>query len=129
MGANKDKGTSAEREVVKYLRSAYWPHAERRALTGRLDRGDVTGVIGVVFQVKHVKQQRLATWFKEVLEQAANDGGSVPVLVVRTFRKNVRQWDTYVQLNWLLDEDIFPEEVFARMDLETVAHLLHKRGY
>lgn len=129
MGANKDKGTAAEREVVKYLRSKYWPYAERRALTGRLDRGDVTGVLGVVIQVKDVQQKKLGTWFEEVQVQAANDGGSVAVLVVRTFRKNVSKWDTYVQLNWLLDEDMFPPGVFARMDLEAVADLLHKRGY
>jgi hypothetical protein len=47
MTRSKDKGTAAESLVVKYLQSTYWPHAERRALSGGLDKGDITGTPGL----------------------------------------------------------------------------------
>lgn len=51
MSKSKAKGTAAESAVVKYLREQGWPSAERRALNGASDRGDIAGVVGTVICV------------------------------------------------------------------------------
>jgi Holliday junction resolvase len=59
---SKDKGTAAEREVVRYLQT-WWPAAERRALSGNKDKGDVAGIPGVCIEIKaaeitHVEMEK-----------------------------------------------------------------------
>lgn len=49
----KDKGTWAETRVTEFLRDNGWPYAERRALAGVTDKGDITGCPGLVFEVKY----------------------------------------------------------------------------
>ena len=50
---SKDTGTNAETAVATYLRSTgYFPNAERRALAGAYDRGDLTGIGDLVIEVK-----------------------------------------------------------------------------
>jgi hypothetical protein len=44
---SRAKGTSWESAIVTYLIEQGWPHAERRALAGALDKGDITGLPGV----------------------------------------------------------------------------------
>lgn len=44
----KAAGRSWESEIVAALQRHGWPHAERRRLEGRHDRGDIAGVVGVV---------------------------------------------------------------------------------
>src|SRR5690606_4660297 len=48
----RDTGTRAETAVVRYRRDHGWPHAERRALRGNQDAGDITGTPGVCWSVK-----------------------------------------------------------------------------
>ena len=68
----RGKGTHAETQVVNYLIDHGWPHAERRALNGSRDRGDVAGIPGVVVEVKNAARQCLAEWIDEaVLEERA----------------------------------------------------------
>ena len=43
MSKAKQKGTLAESALVKFLQSAGFPNAERRALAGINDLGDITG--------------------------------------------------------------------------------------
>ena len=47
-----DIGTAAESAVVKVLREHGFPHAERRALHGSIDLGDITGTPGLAWEVK-----------------------------------------------------------------------------
>ena len=49
MSASKSKGTAWETAIVRFLKDRGWPNAERRALGGANDRGDIAGVVGVVF--------------------------------------------------------------------------------
>ncbi len=42
MSKSKQKGTAAETAVVKYLKANGFPKAERRALQGNLDKGDIS---------------------------------------------------------------------------------------
>jgi hypothetical protein len=69
---SKRKGTEAERKVVEYLQTNGFPYAERRALAGALDKGDVTGVPGVVIEVKNHAALDLAGWLNELMREVDN---------------------------------------------------------
>src|SRR5690606_27104000 len=56
MSRSKDIGTRAETAVVRYLRANGFEHAERRALRGRQDAGDITGTPGICWEVKARKR-------------------------------------------------------------------------
>ena len=80
MSKAKAKGTAAETAVVRYLKDHGFPHAERRALHGTADKGDITGCGPVVFEVKNHKTMDLAGWIKELeteMSNAAVDTGAV----------------------------------------------------
>lgn len=138
MTSNKDKGTRAETAVVRLARELDFPYAERRALTGGKDRGDITGIPGVVIQVKDVEKQSVGKWQLDTLEQAANDGSLTCVLVVKRKFKNVRVWDAYIPMYQLLYEDDSMRFAFsgewkdlewARMDLATAFKFLKQASY
>jgi hypothetical protein len=80
MSRNKAKGTRAEAAVVDYLRSLDWPYAERRALNGAKDRGDIAGVLDVVIEVKDHAAMSLAAWVDEAVTEGDNDGASIAVV-------------------------------------------------
>jgi hypothetical protein len=88
---NKPKiiGTRAETAVVRFMRSAGFPQAERRALRGTLDAGDVTGCPGVCWSVKGGGQATGASdglvekWLDELDVQRQNAGAQVEVLVLQ----------------------------------------------
>jgi hypothetical protein len=73
MSASRAKGTGAETAVVNYLRVQGWPHAERRALGGAKDRGDIAGVVSTVIEVKNCARMELAQWVDEAEVEAGND--------------------------------------------------------
>src|SRR4051794_36785546 len=73
MSASRAKGTTAESAVVNYLRAQGWPHAERRALGGAKDRGDIAGVVSTVIEVKNCARMELAQWVDEAELEAGND--------------------------------------------------------
>jgi hypothetical protein len=77
---SKAKGTSAESAVVAYLRGEGFPHAERRALHGNLDRGDIAGIPGVAIEVKSCARAELAAWLDEAAAERANDGADLGVV-------------------------------------------------
>jgi hypothetical protein len=83
MSTPRRKGTAAESIVVGLLRALHWPHAERRALNGSKDRGDVAGVPGVVFEVKSGARLELPAWLRETEAERANDNADYGVLVVK----------------------------------------------
>ncbi len=77
MSRSKDKGTAWETETVRVLRDHGAPGAERRALHGNADRGDIAGVVGVVIEDKAEAHQDLAGWTRELLAEMANDGADI----------------------------------------------------
>ena len=93
MSASRRKGTAWESQVVEYLRGHGFPYAERRALSGALDRGDITGVPGVMVECKAEKSITLATYMDEVRVQTANAGAQLGVAVVK--RRNRPTGDAY----------------------------------
>ena len=91
-------GTAAETAVVRYLAAHGFPAAERRALHGATDLGDITGTPGIVWEVKggeaakDASDKRVAAWFDEAREEAGNAGATYGFLIVARRRKNVRDW-------------------------------------
>lgn len=78
---SKQRGTRWETAIVDYLKTKGWPFAERRALQGSADRGDIIlGIPGVVIEAKNAKEYRLAEWVNEAVTQGANDQARVAVV-------------------------------------------------
>ena len=76
MSKSKQKGTRAENHVVAYLKE-FFPYAERRALAGINDKGDVTGIPGVVVEVKDHSKITLSELDQEMLNADASTGAVV----------------------------------------------------
>lgn len=80
MSASKRKGTAWETAVVTYLRDNGVPHAERRALNGSRDRGDVAGIPGLVIEAKSAARTELAAWVDEAEQERVNDGAQLALV-------------------------------------------------
>lgn len=83
MSKQRAKGTAAETAVVNYLKAHGFPHAERRALHGTADKGDITGCGPVVFEVKNHKTLDLAGWVKELETEMLNAKVDVGAVVAK----------------------------------------------
>lgn len=77
MSASKARGTAWESAIVTYLRGRGASYAERRALNGGSDRGDIAGVPGVVVEAKAEARVDLAGWLAEAERERANDGAAI----------------------------------------------------
>jgi len=73
---SKRKGSKFEVDVVAYLKDHGFPYAERRALRGTLDAGDVAGIAGWVLEVKNHAKLDIGNWSTEAAKEASNDGCS-----------------------------------------------------
>jgi hypothetical protein len=69
---SKRTGTVAESLVVSFLKGHGFRYAERRALAGVNDCGDVTGIPGVVVEVKAHRELKLAEWMDETEAERKN---------------------------------------------------------
>lgn len=83
MSRSKAKGTAAESTVVGYLKTNGWPHAERRALNGSKDRGDVAGVPCIVIEVKSGARLEIPAWMRETETERDNDHADYGLLVIK----------------------------------------------
>jgi len=110
---SKVKGTSAETAVVNFLREHGFPHAERRALTGANDQGDVSGCIGLAIEIKNHKEYKFPKWIKETQIEKENANADFGILVVKPNGvgvSNTGQW-------------------WAVMTLEDMTSLVRDAGY
>lgn len=82
MSKSKQKGTRAENHVVAYLKESF-PYAERRALAGINDKGDVTGIPGVVVEIKDHAKITLSEWLKELEQEMLNADASTGAVVAK----------------------------------------------
>jgi len=86
---SKDIGTRCETAVVRYLQASGWPSAERRALRGAADAGDITGTPGICWSVKGGTAARTASdttvdrWLTELAGQCVHAAADVGVLVMQ----------------------------------------------
>jgi hypothetical protein len=111
--ANRSKiiGTRFETLIARYLQTAGFPHAERRALQGALDKGDIGGCGPLVFECKAAKRHELSSWIEETVSETRNANADYGILVVKRNGHNTG------------------EEQYAVMRLEDMVRLLHKAGY
>ena len=88
---NKSKacGTSAETHVVRYLQANGFPHADRRALKGSLDVGDILVCPGLIVEVKagaaaeNASDGQLRLWCAETVREKVNAKADAAFLVVK----------------------------------------------
>ena len=107
----KIKGTAWETQIVHALKRAGWFHAERRALQGGLDKGDIAGVIGVCIEAKDCKSITLGPWLKELQAEVTNSGAEIGAVWAK--RRGHTQ----------------PEDGYVVMDGQTFLRLLKAAGY
>jgi len=92
---SKAKGTSWETEIVNYLNDTYWPHAERRTLSGIHDKGDINLHPQVVVEAKNHGTLKLAQWLVEAEKERLNAGASIGVVWAKR-RGKASAGDAYV---------------------------------
>ena len=83
MSKNRSKGTAFETLIARYLRENGFPFAERRALHGNLDKGDINSGAPLVFECKAAKRHELSGWLAETEQERQNAGADFGVLVVK----------------------------------------------
>ena len=111
MSAARAKGTRFETAIADFLRDVGFPHAERRALNGAKDKGDIAGVLDVVIEAKNQKRESLAEWLDEALTERDNASASIGAVWFKR-RGKASAGDGYVLL-----------------DGHTFARLLREAGY
>lgn len=95
MTKSKAKGTQAETAVVRYLQG-WWPDAERRALSGNKDKGDIAGIPRTVGEVKAAVKIELPKWQRETLTEMQNADAENCFLVIKVPYKPVAKWDFWM---------------------------------
>jgi hypothetical protein len=77
----KQKGTAAETAIVNTLIAEGWVHAERRALSGAADKGDVKlgDGIPVMIEAKNCGTITIPAWLREVTVEKANAKADIGV--------------------------------------------------
>ena len=101
---SKQRGTAAETAVVNYLHANGFPHVERRALAGVNDRGDISGIPGVVLEVKNCKRIELAGWADELDAEMRNAGAYLgAVIAKRKGTTDVGRWYAILPVSVLVD--------------------------
>ena len=79
------KGTQGENRAVTWLQ-AWWPFAERRALKGIRDTGDIAGTPYTI-SVKNAETWVLHKWISEHRKQMDNAGKSLGWIMARRSRQ------------------------------------------
>lgn len=126
----KDIGTAAETAVVRALRQHGFPHAERRALAGAYDLGDITGTPGIVWEVKGGNAAKTASdgqvekWLDETECERRNAGATYGVLVLQRAgigAANAHRW-------WAVTRSPFFDMAW-RTTLANQCYVLRAAGY
>ena len=105
------KGTAFETLIVRYLNDHGFPHAERRALHGTADLGDITGTPGIIWECKNHKQLRLSEWMTQTETEKQNADAEIGVLVAKRSGRGTA------------------DDQYAIVTLETMVRLLKAAGW
>lgn len=91
--AAKRKGSQAERDVVAYLKANGYLYADRRVAGATLDKGDISGVLGVTIEIKNHVRLDLAGWLAELEVEMKNDSAWTGVVIhKRKGKGDVGEW-------------------------------------
>ena len=112
MSAAKQKGTAAETAVVTYL-SQFFDRVERRTLSGKNDKGDISLDKDFVIEVKNHQRMELATWCDEAITEKANAGARFGVVWHKRTRKG-SPGDWYVTMSGEDFTNMVADVLFAR---------------
>ncbi|MFJ2029457.1 hypothetical protein [Streptosporangium sp. NPDC087985] len=138
MARPKDIGTAAETAVVKALRAHGFPHAERRALAGTYDLGDITGCPGIVWEVKggeaakSASDGQIASWLVETETERVNARADVGVLVVQrrgVGPRNAHRWWAILPASYIFPTLSADEDFPIRTLLSSACYILRRAGY
>ncbi|MEV4179901.1 hypothetical protein AB0J28_00460 [Streptosporangium canum] len=138
MARPKDIGTAAETAVVRALRDLGWPHAERRALAGTYDLGDITGCPGIVWEVKGGQQTRqpsdeqITDWMAETEQERVNARADFGVLVLQRHGvgpSNAHRWWAYLRAQQVMTVHPAGPDFPVRVLLTDACTLLRGIGY
>ena len=90
MSKARAKGTTFESALVTYLREHGHPFAERRAMAGTLDKGDLTGLgPRYVIEAKAAKRIELGPWLTETEIEVSNAKADYGFLIVKLPRRSI----------------------------------------
>lgn len=142
----KDIGTAAETAIVRTARANGFPLAERLALAGALDHGDVRLTAYVHLEIKggHAAEQasdtQIETWMLELERELANADALAGALITK--RKgvgpgNAHRWWAHVRVSWIAQWRCYPFEptlpdqpdATIRMTVESLLVQLRAAGY
>lgn len=132
MNRSKAKGTAAESAVVTFLRANGFPHAERRALAGADDLGDVLVTAGVIVECKagaaaeQASDGQIAAWLDETERERVNANAALALLVTKRKGKgaaNAGQWWAHLRGVALRRIGLHPLVGFALDDLRALGAL------
>jgi hypothetical protein len=139
---SKSIGTYAETAVARAARARGFPAADRRALHGSADIGDVLLCPGVVVEVKGGEAARRASdldvqrWLDQTARERDNGAAAVGFLVVQrrgVGAANASRWFTYWRLGWIADlsycQTFEARQVVVRMTLGEALDLVRAAGY
>ena len=141
MNKPKAVGTAAETAVTRALHGLGFPHAERRALRGAHDAGDITGTPGICWEVKGgtaaktASDNLVAQWLDDTERERRAAGAAVGVLVLQRSGiggVNAHRWWAVVRWPILLSPTTllgFPDGVVLRLYLSDLCLMLRRSGY
>jgi hypothetical protein len=100
---SKIKGTAYETAVVNYLQQHGFPNAERRALRGSLDCGDIAGIPDVVMELKATREITLAAFMDETAVERRNAGARIGVAVVKRRQRSTGESYVIMELSQFVE--------------------------
>jgi len=136
-------GTYAETAVTRVARLRGFPYADRYALHGSRDTGDVGLCPGVVIEVKGGHQAHRASdldiqnWLDETARERDHANAAVAFLVVQREHvgaPNAARWWAYWRLGWVSDLSYiqafgYARHVVVRTTLGDSLDMLRAAGY
>lgn len=138
----RDIGTRAETAVARAARGRGFPTADRIALHGVRDIGDVRLSPDVVVEVKggeaarHASDLDVLRWLDQTARERDNAHAAVAFLVVQrggVGAANAARWWTYWRLGWIADlsysQTFAARHVVVRMTLGDALDLVRAAGY
>lgn len=137
---SRNIGTTAETAVVRYLQQNGFPFAERRSLRGAKDAGDISGTIGVCWEIKGGSTAKYAgdalveEWLVQTETERGNADADFGVLVMQRAGYGPERCGNW----WAITRfgSIVPStrkgplaDAPVRMTLSALVSFLHENGY